>query len=166
MLHDVHDTTHPGLHTTLRKATRFYYWPNVNCDIKNWTKACRQAAKVTKHNTTASTVMPPSCGKFHDTHLDIVGPLQELKGMHYILTTVDRYSRWTMAEPMPDQLVSTVAHTFIRGWIQHHRAPHTIMMDSGANFESSLFNSLLRRLGSQQIHSTAYHPHHNGMVEC
>ena len=56
---------------------------------------------------------------------------------------------------MPDQLASTVADTFIRGWVQYHGIPHRVTTDRGVNFESSLFNSLLKRLGSQ----------HNGMVE-
>ena len=173
MLHDIHDATHPGLHTTLGEATRLCYCPNMNRDIQNWTRACLhcQAAKVTKHNTTAPTVMAPSSDKFHDIPLDImgpldiVGPLNELKGMRYILTAVDCFSRWMKAEQMPDQLASTVADTFIRAWVQHHGIPHTITTDRGANFESSLFNNLLKRLGSQHIHSTAYHPQHNGMVE-
>ena len=52
MLHDIHDATHPCLRTTLHEATRLYYWPNMNRDVKNWTKACLrcQAAKIT--NTT------------------------------------------------------------------------------------------------------------------
>ena len=66
---------------------------------------------------------------------------------------------------MQDQLASTVADTFIRGWVQHHGITHTITTDRGANFESSLFNNLLKRLGSQRIHSTAYHPQHNGIIE-
>ena len=138
----------------------------MNCDIQNWTKACLcyQAAKVTKHITTTPTIMAPSCVKFHDIHLNINGPLNELKGMHYILTAVDRFSRWTMAEPIPDQLACMVADTFIKGWVQHHGIMHTITTDRG--FESSLFNNLLKRLGSQHIHSTAYHPQHNGMIEC
>ena len=105
----------------------------MKCDVLNWTKACLhcQAAKVTKHNTTTPTIMEPSSNKFHDIHLNIMGPLDELKGMRYILTAVDRFSRWTMAEPMPNQLVSTVADTFIRGWVQHHGIPHTITTDRG-----------------------------------
>ena len=85
-------------------------------DIKTWTQACQhcQAAKITKHNSTAPIIMAPSSGKFHNIHLDVVGPLNELKGMRYILTAVNRFSCWTMAEPMPDQLASTVADTFIR----------------------------------------------------
>ena len=38
MLHDIHDATHPGLRTTLREATRLYYWPNIIIIIikKDW----------------------------------------------------------------------------------------------------------------------------------
>ena len=90
MLHDIHDTTHPGLKTTLHEATRLYYWPNMNRDVHNWACPHCQADKVTKHNTTAPILMASSCGKFHDIHLDIVGPLNEVKNMHYILTAVDR----------------------------------------------------------------------------
>ena len=55
ILHDIHDATHPGLRTTLREASRLYYWPHMRKYVSSWTKACQrcQAAKVTKHNTTA-----------------------------------------------------------------------------------------------------------------
>ena len=81
LLHNVHDATHPGLCTTLREATRLYYWPHMNRDVMNWTKACLhcQAAKVTKHNTTAPIIMALSSSKFHDIHLDIVDLQMNLK---------------------------------------------------------------------------------------
>ena len=149
MLHDVHDTTHPGLHTTLREATRLYYWPHMKRDVLNWTKACLrcQAVKVTKHNTTSPTIMAPSSNKFHAIHLDIVGPLNELKGMRYILNAVDRFSRLTMAEPMPNQLASTVTDTFIRGWVQHHGIPHTIATDRGGQFRIIIIQQLTEETG-------------------
>ena len=167
MLHDIHDSTHPGIRTTVREAARLYYWPCMNKDVASWARACTrcQSAKIIKHNIAPPVLLPPSSGKFHDIHLDIVGPLTELKGMRYILTAVDRFSRWTMAEAMPDQLASTVADTFLRGWVQHHGVPHTITTDRGANFQSSLFSALLARLGSKHIKTTSYHPAHNGMIE-
>ena len=94
MIHDVQGSTLPGIHTTLCQAACLYYWPHMRKDVINWAKACQrcQVSKVTKHNTTAPVPLPPSCGKFHDIHLDVVGPLSELKGMHYILTAVDSFS--------------------------------------------------------------------------
>ena len=86
-------------------------------DVTNWTKACPcQAAKITRHNTALAVMMlPPASEKFGDIQLDVVGPLPEVKRMRYLLTAVDRFSRWTMAEPMANQLASTVVDTFIRG---------------------------------------------------
>ena len=110
-------------------------------------------------------MLPPAFEKFRGIHLDVVGPLPEVKGMRYLLTAVDRFSRWTMAEPMANQLASTIADTFIIGWIQHHGVPHSITTDRGTNFQSSLFQALLARLGCHHIHTPSFHPQHNGMVE-
>ena len=136
-------------------------------DVTNWTKACPrcQKAKITRHNTAPPAMLPPASEKFRDIHLDVVGPLPEVKGMRYLLTAVDRFSRWTMAKPMANQLASTVADTFIRGWIQHHGVPHSITTDRGSDFQSALFQALLARLGCHHIHTTSFHPQHNGMVE-
>ena len=42
MLHDIQDASHPGLRTTLREATRLYFWPNMRRDINSWTQACQR----------------------------------------------------------------------------------------------------------------------------
>ena len=110
-------------------------------------------------------MLPPASEKFLDIHLDVVGPLAEVKGMRYLLTSVDRFNRWTMAKPMANQLASTVADTFMRGWIQHYSVPHSITTDRGSNFRSSLFKALLARLGCRSIHTTSFHLQHNGIVE-
>ena len=52
MLHDIQDATHPGIKTTLREATRLYYWPNMNRDVHNWTKACLCCQAAKELNTT------------------------------------------------------------------------------------------------------------------
>lgn len=118
LLHDLHDTSHPGVGNVLREAQQWYYWPLMWRDITNWIKACLHcpAAKVTRQNTVPPVILTPT-EKFRDIHLDVVGPLPEVKGMQYLQTAVDQCSRCTMAKPMPNQLASTVAETFIIGWI-------------------------------------------------
>ena len=48
LLHDPHDTAHPGVRNTLREAQQRYYWPFRHRDVTDWTKACPhcQAAKI------------------------------------------------------------------------------------------------------------------------
>ena len=110
-------------------------------------------------------MLPPASEKFPDIHFEVVGPLPEVKGMLYLLTAVVRFIHWTMAEPMANQLGSAIADTFIRGLIQHHGVSHSITTDGGTNFQSSLFQALLARLGCCHIHTSSFHPQHNGMVE-
>ena len=167
MLHIVHDASHPGTRTTTREVCKRFFWPDMKRDVYQWTRACLacQKAKVTRHNRAPIVMLPPGTEKFKDIHLDIVGPLAEAKGYFYILTAVDRYSRWTIAEPMRDATALTVADTFIKAWVQNYGVPETITTDRGSNFQSSLFNNMLARLGCHHIRTVAYRPQHNGMVE-
>ena len=131
MLHLVHDVSHPGTRTTIREVTKHFFWPDMGRDIKQWTRTCLpcQRAKVTRHNKAPGMMLPPGTEKFKDIHLDIVGQLTECQGYSYILTAVDHFSRWSMAEPMQNQTAWTVADTFIRGWVQNYGIPSTITTD-------------------------------------
>ena len=119
VLHMVHVVSHPGTRTTIREITKRFFWPDMRRDIKQWTAACLQCqkVKVTRHNKAPITMLPPGSEKFKEIHLDVVRPLPEREGYSYILTAVDRFSRWTMAEPTKDQTARTMADTFIRGLI-------------------------------------------------
>ena len=97
---------HPGVKNTLREAQQQYYWPLMRRDVPNWTKACPhcQAAKITRHNTAPPVMLPPASEKLRDIHLDVVGPLPEVKGMRYLLTAlaVGQWpSQWQISLPAP-----------------------------------------------------------------
>ncbi|XP_037959063.1 uncharacterized protein LOC119688458 [Teleopsis dalmanni] len=58
-----------------------------------------------------------------------------------------------------------IAGAFIEGWVAQYGVPHIITTDLGRQFESTIFRELSRLLGIKHIHTTAYHPQANGMVE-
>ena len=98
-------------------------------------------------------------------HIDLVGPLPVNRGYQYLLTGVDRFSRWPEAIPIPDIRAETVANAFISGFISRFGCPESITTDRGSQFESSLFKILLDRLGCKHIRTTSYHPQSNGLCE-
>ena len=98
-------------------------------------------------------------------HIDIVGPLPYADGFRYLLTCVDRFTRWPEAIPMVDIRAETVADAFFSGWIARYGTPATITTDMGAQFESKLWDSLCNQFGIIRNRTTSYHPQSNGMVE-
>ena len=103
--------------------------------------------------------------RFDHVHVDIVGPLPYADGFRYLLTCVDRFTRWPEAIPMVDIRAETVADAFFSGWIARYGTPATITTDRGAQFESKLWDSLCNQFGIIRNRTTSYHPQSNGMVE-
>ena len=155
---------HPGIRATQRLITALFVWPGINRDIRQWTKSCLscQRAKIHRHTITRLGTFntPDAC--FDHIHLDIVGPLPLSHGYHYLLTCVDRYTRWPEAIPIPDITAETIAHVFIAHWIAVFGVgvPSTITTDQGAQFEASLFATLTHTPGNQT------HSHHSTSPVC
>ncbi|BHF67819.1 hypothetical protein SprV_0301084800 [Sparganum proliferum] len=136
-------------------------------DLKAWTRACIpcQRSKIQRHKKAPIGTFPTPDARFSHIHLDIVGPLPLSNGCSYLLTCVDRFTRWPEAIPLPDVAAPTIVKAFLSRWVAIFGAPSTITTDHGAQFESHLFQSLLSFLGCTRIRTTAYHPAANGMVE-
>ncbi|RCN44980.1 integrase core domain protein [Ancylostoma caninum] len=99
-------------------------------------------------------------------HSVVIGPLPlTLDGNKYILVFIDSFSKYIVAEPLPDQKANTTAQTFITRFVSRFGLPETIVTDQGTNYMSDTFRSLLRNLHVNHKTSTPYHHESNGQVE-
>ncbi|BHF68000.1 hypothetical protein SprV_0301103000 [Sparganum proliferum] len=62
----------------------------------------------------------------------------------------DRYTRWLEAIPLPNMQAETIVKAFVSRWVAIFGAPSMITTDRGAQFESTLFQTLLNFLGCTQ----------------
>ena len=124
-----------------------------------------QASKIIKHTSTPYKQLNAPTQKFECIHVDIVGPLPRCNGYSYLLTVVDRFSRWPAAIPLQGITAQECATALISGWIQHYGTPLYIVTDRGRQFISSLWNEICQLLGTTHDMTTAYHPQSNGLVE-
>lgn len=161
-----HELCHPGVRTTRKQMITKFFWPAMSKEVAGWTKACTecQRAKVHRHVVTPLSAFPPS-QRFEHIHIDIVGPLQPSNGYRYCITIIDRCTKWPEAIPVQDITAETVTKALYEQWIARFGCPLRISTDQGRQFESSLFNTLLKKFGINRIRTTAFHPQSNGQIE-
>ena len=109
--------------------------------------------------------LPPAKRRFGNIHLDLVGPLPVSEGYRYLLTFIDRFTRWPVAVPLQDITSQTVCRAFLRSWLPLYGVPDEITSDRGAQFSSGAWRDLMKSLGIKFHMTTAYHPQANGLVE-
>lgn len=159
----VHGLAHPGQRATSKMVTERFVWPGVKKDCARWTRQCIQCqrAKITRHTKSPIKHFDLPDTRFQQVHIDIIGPLPQIKGNTYCLTCIDRYTSWPEVYPMPD----IKAETFYSGWVARFGAPEKIVTNQGRQFESRLFAALTNLLGIKRIRTTPYHPQTNGKIE-
>ncbi|GBM05536.1 hypothetical protein AVEN_94810-1 [Araneus ventricosus] len=91
----IHNLSHPGVKTTQKLVAARFVWNNMNKDCELWCRNCIQCqkSKVARHNKSAVGHFPLPSAHFSHLHIDVVGPLSPVRGMTYLLTCVDRFTR-------------------------------------------------------------------------
>jgi cleavage and polyadenylation specificity factor subunit 1 len=164
---NLHGISHPSIRATRKLIASRYFWSNLNKDCNNWSKTCIscQRSKVHRHTKSEYGRFDVPAGRFEHIHMDLVGPLPPSNGNIYILSIVDRFTRWPEAYPIPDASAKTIARVFMTQYVSRFGVPLEITTDRGSQFESKLFKELTQLTGTFHTKTTAYHPQANGMVE-
>jgi len=167
LFHEIHNLGHYGTKVSVKLMSSKYVWPNMRKDITSWVSECVRCkkAKVTRHNKAPIQSFPDSSGKFNEVHVDLVGPLPTNKNCKYLLTMIDRYTRWVEAIPLPDITTETIVDAFLLHWVARYGPPRCLVSDRGAQFESRMWSEVMTQLGIHKHRTTSYHPCSNGLVE-
>jgi hypothetical protein len=163
-----HGVAHPGIRATWRMVAAHFLWPGMQSDLAIWCRSCKacQPAKVTCQPRAPSQPIAIPKRRFSYVHMDLVGPLPvSADGYIYMLTMIDRTSRWLEAAPVKGIASISCVEAFLSTWVAHFGVPETLTSDRGAQFTSATWMSFCSSLGIKQAMITAYHPQTNGLVE-
>ncbi|XP_064479736.1 uncharacterized protein LOC135393089 [Ornithodoros turicata] len=99
---------HPGIRATQRLLCSRFVCPGINADVRRWARSCMacQRAKITRHTNSPVGRFPLPDSRFRHLHVDIVGPpVTPSRDHRYLLTMVDRYTRWPEGVPITDKTI-------------------------------------------------------------
>ncbi|XP_068213400.1 uncharacterized protein [Palaemon carinicauda] len=105
LAHENNIAGHFGVRKTFQKLSEHFFWPGMRRDVKRHVLSCKVCQLVGKPNQKipkALLIPIPSVGEpFREVIIDVVGPLPRTRrGHEYILTIVDRMSRFPEAVPL------------------------------------------------------------------
>ena len=154
----LHHNDHPSAKETIRRAAKDYYWPKMRSDITNFVKTCHPC-QVAKQSTTVN----PGIGefkvpdeRFSYIHMDVCGPLPESFGHRFLLTIVDRSTKWLEAYPMRQATASECSQAFLQ-WLSRFGCPATVVSDNGNAFVSNLYKDIMDKFNIKVNYTPAYH---------
>lgn len=101
--------------------------------------------------------------------LDIVGNgeslLQTARGVKYILTGVNCFTRYAFAVPLNDQSSAAVIHVVIKNYVPVYGTPRRIVKMQSKCFELSIFNHFCKLFRINKIRTSGYRLQSNGLCK-
>ena len=176
IFHSLHNLSHPGVKSSLSLISSRYFWPDMRRHIKSWVNECEncQRAKITRHHRPSPVHSSyPNVDRFQTVHIDIVGPLTPSQTLdshftspaRYLVTFIDRATRWFECCPVSDITAETIARAFLSTWVSRFGVPLFLITDQGRQFESTLFHELSKVVGFERLRCSPYHAQANGILE-
>ena len=87
------------------------------------------------------------------------------QGFRYLLTMIDRNTRWLEVSELDNISASAVVSGFLQTWVSRCRVPVTEVTDRGCQFTGELWSTMYKKLHIFHWTTTSYHPKSNGIIE-
>ena len=145
-----------------------YFWKGMFADIQNWTLSCVRCSKSKALPKSRRAKLQPIMENrpFSMVNVDLIGPMEHsVEQYRYVLTMVDRATRYCFAVPIPDGTAVTIAKVIFSELISKFGLVDCIVSDRGLNFTSPIVQHLCSLIGTKRILTSAYRPSSNGLVE-
>lgn len=165
MHHDLRLGGHAGIQRMKATMKQLYFWPAMDCDIKEYVLNCQicEKAKITKYTKMPMQITTTGSRPFEHIYIDHVGPISppSNNGFNNIFVAICDLTKYSIAVPVKDLTSETTADVFIKSIILQFGFPEEVSHDGGKAFTSDLFRDLNKKLKLRDITTTPYNPRAN-----
>ena len=165
MLQQVHeDNAHMAAASTVAKALKSFYFPGMLAYATTLLSSCIPCQrKLGKTKDQRHTLAPSWSGyPFQKLSLDFVGPLpSSAKGLKYLLTIQDTFSRWLEAFPIRAANAATVVNILTTEIFPRFGLCEQLHSDRGSQFTGDLLSAVANELSIKHTQTPAYNPKSN-----
>ena len=158
---------HLGVRKTQDQVRRRAYWTAWRTDTELYCKCCvacnqyHRGAVPRQAPLQKMRVGWPS----ERWQIDLTGPHVPVRGLKYIMTAMDSFTKYVVAVPIRDKTAISVARAFVQHVVLKFGTPCSVLSDLGTEFQNELWTELCRLLNIQRLKTTAYSPSTNGGIE-
>ena len=173
IFHECHDTPisgHLGTAKTTELITKYFYWPGIQEEIKQYVKTCNSCQRNKPSHQVPTGLLQPlpiSDSLWSDISMDLITQLpKSLNGNDCIVVFVDRLSKQFHAIPTKTNISAVeLVSIFFREVVRHHGIPSTIVSDRDPRFTAHFWRTVFEMLHTKLAMSTSFHPQTDGQTE-
>lgn len=156
---------HTGVERMKNTIRRYFQWPNMTRDIRQFIKNCSvcEKSKINTHTRNPIQISSTATHPFEKVYIDLVGPIAPISidDHKYILTCNCDLTKFAIAVPICDASALTTAQAFVHHIVLKYGIPKTVVSDNGTNFISDTMKQVSKLLKIKRILTTPYHPQSN-----
>lgn len=173
IFHECHDTPisgHLGTAKTTELITKYFYWPGIQEEIKQYVKTCNSCQRNKPSHQVPTGLLQPlpiPDSLWSDISMDLITHLpKSLNGNDCIVVFVDRLSKQFHAIPTNTNVSAVeLVSIFFREVVRHHGIPSTIVSDRDPRFTAHFWRTIFEMLRTKLAMSTSFHPQTDGQTE-
>ncbi len=167
--HDAQVSAHRSSAKMIEWLRNRLWWPTLSVDASRYAETCPECQR-NKPDNRGRQGMPMSLETplfaFDTVGIDFIGPLPVTpRGNRYIMTVVDKLTRYVLYIPMPPASAQGVFEILDRYVLGVFGTPSKIISDRDTRFTSLWWEGLWKHMRGELKRSTAFHPQTDGSAE-
>lgn len=157
---------HLGLAKTLKRFRSRYFMPYADRDIERYIKSCVpcQERKMVKNIAELTPIRVSNI--FEKVGVDVLGPFpRSFRGNRFVIVAVEYASRYAICKAVPRVTAEVIVNFLVEEIFCRFGDVCEIISDRGTVFTARIVKDIVEQFGSKCIHTSAFHPQSNGLVE-